>query len=94
MDRNEGVIVIGPKKNIDPYIWRKIMFQYALIQFLRPLKEDKVIRFECEIGDLVLGTGSPEPVEKMRRDIRKLYRRSMRLELDPPDPFPNREFLA
>ena len=94
----KNITVIGPKKNIDEYVWRKIMFQYGLIQLLRPLKEEKVKQFECEVGDLVLGTGSPEPVEKMRKDIRKLYRRTMRLQLKSTDEEeseekPTREFL-
>tara|TARA_Y100000591_G_C21382047_1_gene473995 strand:- start:153 stop:581 length:429 start_codon:yes stop_codon:yes gene_type:complete len=70
--------VIGDVKNIDNNVWRKIMFQYFLIQYFVTIKNynsKKTSILECDIGEKLLNSKKkPNLVDEIRKDIKIIWK--------------------
>ena len=70
--------IIGDIKNVDNSIWKKIMFQYFLIQYFVTIKNynsKKTSILECDIGEKLLNSKKkPNLVDEIRKDIKIIWK--------------------
>lgn len=70
--------LIGDRKDVDPAIFYKVLFQYFLIQYFRSFGNSMMSKVECNIYDNMLGINDGrDRVNAIRDDIKTLYTRSL-----------------